>query len=61
MSVVVHPSRANLIRAYAAEHPGLSPFEIVAGLGARLSGLKPPEVRKALGGGDKRRIKSVAK
>jgi hypothetical protein len=60
MSVIVHPSRANLVRAFAAEHPGLSPVQIVKQLGTRVSGLKPPEVRKALGTGDKRRIKSIA-
>jgi hypothetical protein len=60
MSVIVHPSRANLIRAYVIEHPGLSPVQIAKQLGPKLIGLKAPEVRKAVGSGDKRRIKSVA-
>lgn len=60
MSVIVRPSRANLIRAYATDHPGLSPFQIAKQLGSKVAGLKAPEVRKALGTGDQRRIKSVA-
>ncbi|MEO7224324.1 MAG: hypothetical protein ABIY37_17790, partial [Devosia sp.] len=59
--LTVLPSRANIVRAYAAEHPGLSPFQLASELSDRVSGLKPREVSLALGRGDKRRIKSIAK
>jgi len=61
MNIIAHPTRANTIRAYAAQHPGLTPSEVALGLRDKVAGLKAPEVRKALGAGDKRRIKSVAK
>lgn len=61
MSIVAAPSRANVIRAFAAGHPALSPFQVAHELQDRVTGLKPREVMTALSRGDKRRIKSVAK
>jgi hypothetical protein len=60
MPVTVLPTRTNLIRAFAAAHPDLSPFQLAHNLRGRLKSLKSPEVLKALGSGDTRRIKSVA-
>lgn len=61
MTIAAAPSRANMIRAFAAGHPRLSEFEVAHELRERVPGLTPREVRTALGRGDARRIKSVAK
>jgi hypothetical protein len=61
MNIVAAPTRANVIRAFALGHPGLSPFQIAHELRDRVPGLQPREVTTALGRGDERRIKSVAK
>jgi hypothetical protein len=61
MSIPAVPSRANMIRAFAAGHPVLSPCQIAHELRERAPGIKPQEVITALGRGDKPRNKSVAK
>lgn len=60
MNIIVMPTRANIIRAYAAENPQLKPKEIASGLRARIGSVLTSEVNRALGAGDTRRIKSVA-
>ena len=61
MNLIVMPTRANTIRAFAAANPQLAPAEVARGLRAQLGPLLTSEVNKALGTGDRRRIKSVAK
>lgn len=61
MSIVAAPSRANMIPTFAAGHPALSPLPVADELQERVPGLWPREVMTALGRGDRRQIKSVAK
>jgi|JI10StandDraft_1071094.scaffolds.fasta_scaffold1207816_2 hypothetical protein len=60
MTIAAAPSRADMIRAYAAGHRGLSPFEIAHELKDRMPGLSPREVSDALSRGDAPRIRLVA-
>lgn len=61
MNVIVLPTRANKIRAYAEEHPELTVFQVAHNLRPSFPGLLSGEVRRALGVSPKRRIKSIAK
>ena len=55
MNLAIDPPKSNRIRAAANANPGLAPDEL-----ARLLGLRPVEVRRALAVKPRRRMKRVA-